>query len=137
MEAIIKSEQVMTEGGCNACVPFELQSFTMALDNGREYALEQLDCGALVMPIAQINGWQTQLWLEEEEGLIYRKGTQEVRFNETFRNLLFATDEQTITCPKKLTVAQTFAQTNQILQILFAIDPLTFVVQDLAEDTIK
>ncbi len=130
MKAIIKSKEVITEGGCNACVPFALRTFTMQLDNGREYALEQLDCGALIMPIAQVNHWQTRLWLEEEEGLIYQKGTQEVRFSENFRDAGFATTDQTVICPKKMTEAQIFEQTNQILLALFKIEPLTFVHQN-------
>ncbi len=44
-------------------------------------SLRKLDAAALVMPIAQINQWQTRL-LEEDEGLIYQKGTQEVIFVE-------------------------------------------------------
>ena len=95
MNAEILTSQVITEGGCNACLPYELNTFTLQLPDGRSFSLENLDAAALVMPIAQINQWQTRLLLEEDEGLIYQKGTQEVIFVEGSRQDTVSSKGQT------------------------------------------
>ncbi|MBW9322990.1 DUF4809 family protein [Enterococcus casseliflavus] len=129
MNVEILTSQVITEGGCNACLPYELNTFTLQLPDGRCFSLENLDAAALVMPIAQINQWQTRLLLEEDEGLIYQKGTQEVIFVEGSRQDTFSSKGQTIACPKKSCEADVFATTNRVLTELFGIEPLSFVLR--------
>ncbi|MCT8192859.1 DUF4809 family protein, partial [Pseudomonas monteilii] len=108
---------------------YELNTFTLQLPDGRSFSLENLDAAALVMPIAQINQWQTRLLLEEDEGLIYQKGTQEVIFVEGSRQDTFSSKGQTISCPKKSCEADVFATTNRVLTELFGIEPISFVLR--------
>ena len=107
MNVEILTSQVITEGGCNACLPYELNTFTLQLPDGRSFSLENLDVASLVMPIAQINQWQTRLLLEEDEGLIYRKGTQEVIFVEGSRRIRFPAKDRRLLVRKRV-VKQTF-----------------------------
>ena len=74
MKAIIKSKHFITEGGCNACQAFELETFTMHLENGKEVSVENLDVASFsnaTYPKMSIG--RQRLLLNEEEGYIFRK----------------------------------------------------------------
>ena len=72
MKAIIKSKHFITEGGCNACQAFELETFTMHLENGKE---------------------------------------------------------ERIVCQKKACDQELFTEANAVLQQLFAMEPVEFVIE--------
>lgn len=129
MKAIIKSKHFITEGGCNACQAFDLETFTMHLESGKEVSLEDLDVASLVMPFIQNDQWQTTLLLDEEEGYIFRKENQEVKFIDNDAAQVFVSKEQRIVCQKKACEQEIFTKASTILQQLFAMEPVEFVIE--------
>ena len=129
MKAIIKSKHFITEGGCNACQAFELETITMHLENGKEVSVENLDVASLVMPLIQNEHWQTALLLNEEEGYIFRKENQEVKFVDNDATQVFVSKEQRIVCQKKACDQELFTEANAVLQHLFAMEPVEFVIE--------
>lgn len=129
MKAIIKSKHFITEGGCNACQACELETFTMHLENGKEVSVENLDVASLVMPLIQNEHWQTALLLDEEEGYIFRKENQEVKFVDNDATQVFVSKEQRIVCQKKACDQELFTEANAVLQQLFAMEPVEFVIE--------
>ncbi len=53
------------------------------------------------MPLIQNEHWQTALLLNEEEGYIFRKENQEVKFVDNDATQVFVSKEQRIVCQKK------------------------------------
>ena len=101
----------------------------MHLENGKEVSVENLDVASLVMPLIQNEHWQTALLLDEEEGYIFRKENQEVKFVDNDATQVFVSKEQRIVCQKKACDQELFTEANTVLQQLFAMEPVEFVIE--------
>jgi hypothetical protein len=129
MKAIIKSKHFITEGGCNACKAFELETLTLHLENGKEVSLENLDVASLVTPFIQNEQWRTTLLLDEDEGYLYQKGNQEVTFIDNHATQVFVSEDKKIVCQKKACEQELFVKANDVLQQLFSIEPVEFAIE--------
>ena len=101
----------------------------MHLENCKEVSVENLDVASLVMPLIQNEHWQTALLLDEEEGYIFRKENQEVKFVDNDATQVFVSKEQRIVCQKKACDQELFTEANAVLQQLFAMEPVEFVIE--------
>ena len=81
------------------------------------------------MPLIQNEHWQTALLLDEEEGYIFRKENQEVKFVDNDATQVFVSKEQRIVCQKKACDQELFTEANAVLQQLFAMEPVEFVIE--------
>lgn len=130
MEVKITCTTELVQGGCNACSVAPSTSYIITFDE-TGIPLGNLDVESLVMAIALKQGFRQELVMTfDDEIVVFNKTGKTVEMKESDGQLTYESQGKVMKVSLQLTDNEAiFAETNQVLTKIFALDPVTFITE--------